>query len=82
MIYMKYLLLVTVLVALSTPSEAVTTRMFKVLDTCARYRLNEKTALVAIKDLKLKYEGKNKSEAEVFIQLYCSVFTPNENVDF
>ena len=48
-IYMKYLLLVTVLLGLSTPSEAVTTRMFKVLDTCARYRLKEKTALVAIK---------------------------------
>jgi len=56
--------------------------MFEVLDTCARYRLKEKTALVAIKDLKLKYEGKDASEAEVFIQLYCSVFTPNENVDF
>ena len=36
----------------------------------------------AIKDLKLKYEGKDASEAEVFIQLYCSVFIPNENVDF
>ncbi len=56
--------------------------MFKVLDTCARYRLKEKTALVAIKDLKLKYEGNDKSEAELFIKLYCSVFTPNENVDF
>jgi hypothetical protein len=44
--------------------------------------LKEKTALVAIKDLKLKYEGKDESEAELFIKLYCSVFTPNENVDF
>ena len=79
---MKYLLIVTFLLWLSTPSEAVTTRMFKVLDTCARYRLKEKTALVAIKDLKLKYEGRNESEAELFIKLYCSVFTPNENVDF
>ena len=81
-IYMKYLLLFTVFLGLSTPSGAVTTRMFKVLDTCARYRLKEKTALVAIKDLKLKYEGKDESEAELFIKLYCSVFTPNENVDF
>tara|TARA_Y100001968_G_scaffold79182_1_gene70486 strand:+ start:325 stop:495 length:171 start_codon:yes stop_codon:yes gene_type:complete len=56
--------------------------MFKVLDTCARYRLKEKTALAAIKDLKLKYEGRDESEAELFIKLYCSVFTPNENVDF
>ena len=80
--YMKYLLLLTILLGLITPSKAVSRRMFEVLDTCARYRLKEKTALVAIKDLKLKYEGKDASEAEVFIQLYCSVFTPNENVDF
>ena len=79
---MKYLLLLILLLGLGTPSKAVTTRMFKVLDTCARYRLKEKTALVAIKDLKLKYEGKDKSEAELFIKLYCSVFTPNENVNF
>ena len=79
---MKYLLLSSILLGLITPSKAVSRRMFEVLDTCARYRLKEKTALVAIKDLKLKYEGKDASEAEVFIQLYCSVFTPNENVDF
>ena len=79
---MKLLLLSTLLLFLITPSKAVSKRMFEVLDTCARYRLKEKTALVAIKDLKLKYEGKDSSEAEVFIQLYCSVFTPNENVDF
>ena len=80
--YMKFLLLSTFLLGLTTPSIAVTRRMFEVLDTCARYRLKEKTALVVIKDLKLKYEGKDESEAEVFIKLYCSVFTPNENVDF
>ncbi len=79
---MKCLLLSTLLLCLISPSKAVTTRMFKVLDTCARYRLREKTALVAIKDLKLKYEGKDESEAELFIKLYCSVFTPNQNVDF
>ena len=79
---MKLLLFSTLLLFLITPSKAVSKRMFEVLDTCARYRLKEKTALVAIKDLKLKYEGKDSSEAEVFIQLYCSVFTPNENVDF
>ncbi len=80
--YMKFLLLSILLFGLITPSKAVSRRMFEVLDTCARYRLKEKTALVAIKDLKLKYEGKNESEAELFIKLYCSVFTPNENVDF
>mgnify|MGYP004389007979 CR=1 FL=1 len=75
-------MLVIILLGLSSPSIAVSTKMFKVLDTCARYRLKEKTALVAIKDLKLKYEGKDEKEAELFIQLYCSVFTPNEKVDF
>ena len=79
---MKYLLSLAILLVLITPSKALTTRMFKVLDTCARYRLKEKTALVAIKDLKLKYEGKEEREAELFIKLYCSVFTPNEKVDF
>jgi len=80
--YMKFLLLFVLFLGLISPSKAVSKRMFEVLDTCARYRLKEKTALVAIKDLKLKYEGKDKREAEVFIKLYCSVFTPNENVDF
>ncbi len=80
--YMKSLLLATILLGLSIPTKAVTTRMFRVLDTCARYRLKEKNALEAIKDLKLKYEGNDESEAELFIKLYCSVFTPNENVDF
>ena len=79
---MKYLTLVPFFLALVSSSEAVAARMFKVLDTCARYRLKEKTALVAIKDLNLKYEGEDESEAELFIKLYCSVFTPNENVDF
>tara|TARA_B100000700_G_scaffold254811_1_gene287238 strand:+ start:10730 stop:10969 length:240 start_codon:yes stop_codon:yes gene_type:complete len=79
---MKFLLVLNILLGLIIPSKAVTRRMFEVLDTCARYRLKEKTALVAIKDLKLKYEGKDEREAELFIKLYCSVFIPNENVDF
>ena len=79
---MRLLLLLTLVLGLISPSKAVTRRMFEVLDTCARYRLKEKTALVAIKDLKIKYEGKDESEAELFINLYCSVFTPNNNVDF
>ncbi len=79
---MKCLLIVILLLELYTPSKASSTRMFKVLDTCARYRLKEKTALVAIKDLKLQHDGKDESEAELFIKLYCSVFTPNGSVDF
>ncbi len=79
---MKYLFLIIFLFGLSLPAKAVTTKMFKVLDTCARYRLKEKKAFEAIKDLKLKYEGNDEKEAELFIKLYCSVFTPNEKVDF
>ena len=81
-ICMKYLFLVTFVFGLSTLSEAVTIRMFKVLDTCVWSNLNEKTALVAIKDLKLKYEGKNASEAELFFKLYNLVFTWDDNLDF
>ena len=79
---MRVLLLATFLLASIPPSIAASSRMFKVLDTCARYRLKEKSAFVAIKDLKLQYEGKDDSEAELFINLYCSVFTPNQNVEF
>ena len=79
---MKCLLIVILLLELYTPSKASSARMFKVLDTCARYRLKEKTALVAIKDLKLQHDGKDESEAELFIKLYCSVFTPNGSLDF
>ena len=74
---MKQLLLSTLLLSLVTPSNAVSRRMFEVLDICARYRLKEKTALVAIKELKLKYEGKEGSEADLFIKLYCSAFDSN-----
>ena len=71
---MKFLLLSTLLLGLINPSKAASRRMFEVLDTCARYRLKEKTAQVAIKDLKLKYEGKEGREADLFIKLYCSAF--------
>ena len=71
---MKFLFLSTLLLSLIIPAKATSRRMFEVLDTCARYRLKEKTALVAIKDLKLKYEGKEGNEADLFIKLYCSAF--------
>ena len=38
---MKILLSAFFLFAFIPPSKAVTTKMFKVLDTCARYRLGE-----------------------------------------
>jgi len=48
--------------------------MFKALDTYARYRIKKKTALVAIKDLKINYERKNGRDDELLIKYYCSVF--------
>ena len=56
--------------------------MFKVLDTCARYRLKEIDAKQAIE--KLKLESKNFSEIGLKnkVSNYCSVFTPNEKIEF
>ena len=51
---MKIILIVFFLSSLVYPAEAVTTRMFKVLDTCARYRLGEIDANEAKEKLKLK----------------------------
>ena len=62
------------------PAEAVTTKMFKVLDTCARYRLGEIDADEAIEKLKLK--NSSPSQPKDLVKKYCSVFTPNEKIEF
>ena len=62
------------------PADAVTTRMFKVLDTCARYRLGEIDADVAKEKLKLKNSSTNQPRD--LVKKYCSVFTPNEKIEF
>tara|TARA_Y100001968_G_scaffold39779_1_gene30305 strand:- start:103 stop:267 length:165 start_codon:yes stop_codon:yes gene_type:complete len=54
--------------------------MFKVLDTCARYRLNEINAADAIEKLKLK--SNKEIEEKIIVKKYCSVFTPNQRVDY
>ena len=79
---MKILLPAFLLFAFLPPSKAVTTKMFKVLDTCARYRLKEIEVKQAIE--KLKLESKNSSEIELKnkVSNYCSVFTPNEKIEF
>ena len=79
---MKILLLAFFLFAFLPPSKAVTTKMFKVLDTCARYRLKEIDAKQAIE--KLKLDSKNSSEIVLknMVSSYCSVFTPNEKIEF
>ncbi len=77
---MKYLFVVFFLFLLIYPAEAVTTKMFKVLDTCARYRLGEINANEAIEKLKLK--NSNNNEPKDIVKKYCSVFTPNEKIEF
>jgi len=79
---MKYLFFVFYLFFLIYPTEAVTTKMFKVLDTCARYRLGEINANEAIEKLKLKLTNSHPSQPKDLVNKYCSVFTPNEKIEF
>ena len=77
---MKLLFVVFYLSFLIYPAEAVTTKMFKVLDTCARYRLGEIDADEAIEKLKLNNSSTNPPKD--LVSKYCSVFTPNEKIKF
>ena len=79
---MKYLFVVFYLFILIYPAEAVTTKMFKVLDTCARYRLGEINANEAIEKLKLKLTNSSINQPKELVKKYCSVFTPNEKIQF
>ena len=79
---MKYLFVVFYLFFLVHPAEAVTTKMFKVLDTCARYRLGEIGADEAIEKLKLKLTISSINQPKDQVKKYCSVFTPNEKIEF
>ena len=77
---MKLLFVFCYLILLINPAEAVTTKMFKVLDTCARYRLGEIDADEAIEKLKLINSPTNEPKDSV--RKYCSVFTPNQKIEF
>ena len=77
---MKYLFIVFYLFFLIYPAEAVTTKMFKVLDTCARYLLGKIDANDAIEKLKLTISSNNQPKD--LVRKYCSVFTPNEKIEF
>ena len=79
---MKYFFVVFYLFFLIYPAEAVTTKMFKVLDTCARYRLGEINANEAIEKLKLKSTNSSANKSKDLVKKYCSVFTPNEKIEF
>ena len=79
---MKILLFAFFLFAFLPPSKAVTTKMFKVLDTCARYRLKEIDAKEAIEKLKLESNNSSEIGLKNIVSSYCSVFTPNEKIEF
>ena len=79
---MKIFFVAFFLVAFLSPSKAVTTKMFKVLDTCARYRLKEIDAKEAIEKLKLESDNSSKMDEKNIVSIYCSVFTPNEEIEF
>ena len=79
---MKIFILSNLLFIFFNPVYSVTTRMFRVLDTCARYRLNEINQFEAIDKLKLNYDKKDKKQAIIIVKKYCSVFTPNEKIEF
>ena len=79
---MKSLFVVCYLSFLISPAQAVTTKMFKVLDTCARYRLGEINAYEAAEKLKLKITNSSTNLPKDLVRKYCSVFTPNEKIEF
>ena len=79
---MKYLFVVFYLFFQIYPAEAGTTKMFKVLDTCARYRLGEINANEAVEKLKLKLTNSATNQPKDLVRKYCSVFTPNEKIEF
>tara|TARA_B100000963_G_scaffold28660_1_gene21187 strand:+ start:1440 stop:1679 length:240 start_codon:yes stop_codon:yes gene_type:complete len=79
---MKKLIIVCSTILFFNPVYSVTTRMFRVLDTCARYRLNEINAFQAIEKLKIEFNKMNELEAKDKVKRYCSVFTPNEKIEF
>ncbi len=79
---MKILLTAFFLFAFLPPSKAVTTKMFRVLDTCARYKLKEIDAKKAIEKLKLESNNSSEIGLKNIVSNYCSVFTPNEKIQF
>ena len=79
---MKILLSAFFLLAFIPSSNAVTTKMFKVLDTCARYRLREIDAREAIEKLNLESNNSSEIGLKNIVSNYCSVFTPNEKIEF
>ena len=66
---MKSLIVIFYISFLIYPAEAVTTKMFKVLDTCARYRLGEIDAGEA--KVKLKLNNSSTYKPKDLVRKYC-----------
>ena len=81
-IKIKYLIFINCILIFSNPIYAVTTKMFRVLDTCARYRIKEIDEYQAIEKLKLEFTKDSQATAKSLVKKYCSVFTPNEKIEF
>jgi len=79
---MKYLFVVFYLFFLIYPAEAVTTKMFKVLDTCARYRLGEINANEAIEKLKLKLTNSSTSQPKDLVKKYAQYLLQMKKLNF
>ena len=79
---MRIFILTNLILLFFNPAYSVTTRMFRVLDTCARYRLNELDVFQALEKLKIENNINDQIEAKAKIKKYCSVFTPNEKIEF
>ena len=79
---MKIIFIFFSLSSLINPVHAITTKMFKVLDTCARYRIEEIDTNQALEKLKLKTSNYSQNEANDLVSKYCSVFTPNEKIEY
>ena len=79
---MRTLFLSNLIFLFFNPAYSVTTRMFRVLDTCARYRINEINQYEALDKLKLNYDKRHIDKAKTIVKEYCSVFTPNEKIEF
>ena len=80
---MKNLIFIILLLSFLTyPAKAVTTKMFKVLDACARYTIGEINANEAMEKLKLKPVISSEAKTKDLVSKYCSVFTPNDKIEF
>ena len=79
---MKILFIIFYLSFVFYPAKAVTTKMFKVLDACARYRLGEIDANETMEKLRLKLTNSSENQPKDLVRKYSSVFTPNEKIEF